>query len=208
MSTVSFLGFESVNGKRIHEGIFISKNPNILQASVTYSSSGSHSLVPGSRSRNVVFVHDALSSYISFDQQPCQYSTSSSTETYSGSIDGIFIEMGIRKDRTSSCLKVQQFFKLNDSSSQQIISMRQVGKIASIQIFLDFLKSVPLPGSENVMNSPYSDISQGGVLPNQSYSTSNSVMLDKDKSDNEIAREWYVLAIQQAEIYKILKRRF
>lgn len=86
--------------------------------------------------------------------------------------------------------------------------MRQVGKIASIQVFLDFLKSVPLPGSENVMNSPYADVSQGGVVPNQSYGTSNSVMLDKDKTDNEIAREWYVLAIQQAEIYKILKRRY
>lgn len=162
MPIVSYVSFECISGNKIHEGIFISKTLDLTQPiytatpSLPYPSPVSH------------FYHTPAPSNISS-------LSSSSTAT----IEGTFIELILRLDRPPR-LKIKHFFKLNDESCQQMICLRQVGKIASVPNFFTFLKSVPLPNAADLVLQPIFQVS----------------------------RDWYTFVIQQAEAQRVLKKRY
>lgn len=155
MPILSYISFESIRGGRMHEGILISKSLDLTQPIYPPHESSYHSQVP----------------------RPSSSSSSSYSST--ATIEGTFIELVLWLDKPSR-LKIRHFFKLNDESCQQMICLRQVGKIASVPNFFTFLKNVPLPNADDMRLQPIFQVS----------------------------RDWYTFVIQQAEAQRILKNRF
>lgn len=215
MPVVFYVSFESIRGKRCYEGIFISRSLDLNQVSFCPQESASSSSQPSSssgssrRNQNIVQVHDSLSNNVPLgvDGSGQHAMNTTSREV----IEGTFIELFVRKDRSSSRLKIQHFFKLNDRESQQMICLRQVGKTTSIPEFFAFLRTIPLPtlvdqvslipnvGQSQMSTDPYAR----GALT--SYYTINGA-IRYEKTLKEVAREWYIMVIREAERQQILRR--
>lgn len=215
MPIVSFVSFESIRGRRAHEGIFISKSLNLNQACFYYNEPPSPSTPSPIVQQSMSQLHDSLSSNSTFtsngpDQHSEEYTGSSSEMTSQDSIiEGTFIELFVRKDRTSSRLKIQHFFKLNDQDSQQMICLRQIGKISSIPNFFAFLRTIPLPTpGDHILNPEALQVahSNGSVMVPTYYAMHD--MARFEKSLLQISREWYILVIREAEIQKVLKKKY
>lgn len=201
-SYVSFVSFEAPLGK-VHEGIFISKpSPKYMQATeanALYSVNTEAELPNRDRGGINIGYHHSANDMVRVKQL----------------IEGTFIELYTKKDRTSSRLKVQHFFELNDRRSQRMVCLRHIGKITSISNFFFFLKRVALPSpSSHIIVLERSYPSAGHEPVNEALSKLVPRPPPYDQRPRylkplaQVCREWYVQVIREAEIQKAIRRTF
>lgn len=216
MPIVSFVSFESIRGKKCHEGIFISKDLNLNQ--VSFNSNEPAASLPGS----IGWAHNSLNRIHNTratnlpnisDREAQSFGINTGMTVGKGTIEGTYIELHIRRNRSSSRLKIQHFFKLNDPNSQKMICLRQVGITVSLPVFFTFLQTIPLPALDETLSSEIGQTSNLDYpdMPASTTSPFNCIISGTAsyvKTPEEVAREWYISVIQKAENQRLFWKTY
>lgn len=209
MPLVCYVTYESVLNKRLHEGIFVCETSTSLNLATTTS----------------------FTSLVSPPTPPRSSSSASSSARESKSpsdkesplppyvpLKGDFLELIPRRNKISSQIKVKHFHELNDPYAQQKVCISRVGVISSLYSFLALLKQLPMPSPEShvvILDRYYApkryvpvNPQLAALLPPLPDSQWLAGLERFERPPHEVAREWYVMAIHEAERRQMLRREY